>query len=207
MSIAAIDHGHFDLDASDLSLIFANTLGDRYDPQPTEGLRSYDDLVLFGYVTDTLDEAGAARLRQIAAQKPEAGTAALERARSLRETIYAIFSALATGEAPPDDALAALNAALAAALPHGRITPDGDGFVWAWEDGTNLDRPLWPIVYAALELLLHADHSRLRECAAHDCGWLFLDTSRNRSRRWCSMSSCGNRAKVQHFRERQKPRP
>jgi predicted RNA-binding Zn ribbon-like protein len=205
MTAAAIDHSHFDLDTGDLSLNFANTLGGRYDPQPAEGLRSYDDLVLFGYVTETLDEAGAARLRQIAAQKPEAAAAALERARALREAIFGVFNALASDTALPGDALATLNGALAAALPHGSIAPRDDGFDWVWEDARDLDRPVWPIAWAAMQLLLHGDRSRLRECAADDCGWLFLDTSRNRSRRWCSMSSCGNRAKVQHFRERQRP--
>jgi predicted RNA-binding Zn ribbon-like protein len=61
---------------------------------------------------------------------------------------------------------------------------------------------LWPIVLAAAELLTSAGRARVRECAAHGCGWLFLDTSRSQRRRWCTMASCGNRAKARRFYER-----
>jgi predicted RNA-binding Zn ribbon-like protein len=90
------------------------------------------------------------------------------------------------------------------ALAHGVIIPDGAALVWDWRsDPGELERPLWPIAKAALELLTDEQLDRLRQCANPECGWLFLDTSRNRSRRWCDMGSCGNRAKVRRFRERE----
>ena len=65
-----------------------------------------------------------------------------------------------------------------------------------------LDRMLWSIAHSGAELLTTGDLSRLRECGGEECGWLFEDTSRNRSRQWCDMQDCGNLAKVRRYRTR-----
>ncbi len=82
----------------------------------------------------------------------------------------------------------------------------GRGFIWDWQDDPEpaLDRVLWPIIRSAAQLLIADELSRLKLCDADDCGWLFVDGSRNRSRRWCDMSDCGNRAKARRYRERQR---
>jgi predicted RNA-binding Zn ribbon-like protein len=83
-----------------------------------------------------------------------------------------------------------------------RVDP---ALAWTWADeAERLDSPLWPIARQAAELLVTEQRRRVHECAADDCRWLFLDTSKNRSRRWCDMKSCGNRAKVRSFYERQR---
>jgi predicted RNA-binding Zn ribbon-like protein len=205
MNTATHEHVAFDLDAGELCLDFANTLDGRLDPEPHDELGSYDALLLFARLAGAIDDAEAARLTSIAARQPDAAAAAWDRATRLRETVFNVFDAIARGGSPSDTDLAGLNAALAEALPHGRIAPQADArFVWVWEESDDLDRPLWSIAHSAGELLLRGNLARLRECAANDCAWLFIDTTRNRSRRWCSMSSCGNRAKVQQFRERQR---
>ena len=61
---------------------------------------------------------------------------------------------------------------------------------------------LWPIVQSAADLLTTESLDRVRLCKAEDCGCLFVDASKNRSRRWCAMSDCGNRAKVRRHRQR-----
>jgi len=66
---------------------------------------------------------------------------------------------------------------------------------------------LWPLSRSAAELLTSADLAFIRECQGEDCGWLFLDTSRNRTRRWCDMRDCGNLAKVRRFRRRRRAKP
>jgi predicted RNA-binding Zn ribbon-like protein len=207
MTDTEAEHGHFDLDAGTLCLDFVNTLDGRLDPQPHEFVQGYLDLVTFGLETDSLGAIDARRLTATAEADPSAATAMLCDAIALREALYPIFAAVAEDRTPETTDLDVLNTWVARTTPHGRITATGDGFTWEWQDlaGTTaapLDRPLWPVVRDASELLLHGDLSRVRMCAAHDCAWLFLDTSRNRSRRWCSMQSCGNRAKVQQFRER-----
>jgi predicted RNA-binding Zn ribbon-like protein len=67
---------------------------------------------------------------------------------------------------------------------------------------SQLDRVSWVAAGAVIELLLSAEAERLRLCASHDCGWLFLDVSRNGRRRWCSMAACGNVEKARRFRSR-----
>jgi predicted RNA-binding Zn ribbon-like protein len=117
--------------------------------------------------------------------------------------MYRILSEIAH-EHPPDAAdLDIFNAALSEAMAHMRIAAVGSGFGWEWMGGAdNLERMLWPVAWSAGELLLSDDRKYLRECGGHDCDWLFLDTSRNHSRRWCDMKTCGNRAKARRHYER-----
>jgi len=70
--------------------------------------------------------------------------------------------------------------------------------------GDDLERPLWEIAHSAADLLTSGDQERVKECASTTCEWVFLDKSRNRSRRWCDMSDCGNRAKARRFQARKR---
>jgi predicted RNA-binding Zn ribbon-like protein len=98
-----------------------------------------------------------------------------------------------------------LNIALASALAVLHIVATEHGFAWAWSrGGEGLDRVLWPVILSTVDLLTSNTLRAVRECAAPNCGWLFLDTTRNRSRRWCDMLVCGNRAKARRHYERKK---
>ena len=123
---------------------------------------------------------------------------------ALRALIYRIFSALGEDrQAAPSD-IEELNALLPEAQrQRGIVTADG-GYEWGWLDDPDapLDRVLWPIAVSAAALLTWDQLDRVKLCRADDCGWLFVDASRNRSRRWCDMSDCGNRAKARRFRTR-----
>jgi predicted RNA-binding Zn ribbon-like protein len=61
---------------------------------------------------------------------------------------------------------------------------------------------LGPIAWPAISLLSTADFARVKQCPGDDCGWLFLDQSKNNSRRWCDMATCGNRTKAERHRQR-----
>ncbi len=119
----------------------------------------------------------------------------------------------------PDPAdLEVLNRESTAALAHLRLVPasgstedaaagadEPPGFTWSWADvEDDLASLLWPVARAATDLLTSCDLARVRECADDSCGWLFMDMSRNGSRRWCDMADCGNRAKARRYRERKK---
>ena len=146
-------------------------------------------------------------LLELATAQSERAASVLARAIRLREALYRMFSALARdAQVAPDD-LSILNGALAEA--HNRLrlgaAPAFDRFGWVWSGADDaLDRMLWPIARSAAELLTAPELARVRECAGQPCGWLFLDASRNHSRRWCSMAGCGNRAKAKRHYERAK---
>jgi len=123
----------------------------------------------------------------------------LRRARDLREAVFRIFARPGTEGGDLD--LLADEAARAAA--ERRLAATADGYAYTWPESDRLEQPLWPVALAAAELLTSAEErSRVKECAADNCNWLFLDMSRNRSRRWCDMKVCGNRAKARRFSAR-----
>jgi predicted RNA-binding Zn ribbon-like protein len=198
--------GPFELSGGDLCLDFVNTWGDRGRPE-TDGLQTYPQLVAFARQTGLIDPVGEAALATRAAAKAPAAAAAIEAARSLREALYGIFSARAQDREIPGPDLARLNAALREALPNLRLGLQGRTLVWHWRpDAAALTSPLWPIARAAADLLTQAT-APVRECGGAHCTWLFLDQSRGRSRRWCSMASCGNRAKARRHYRRTKHDP
>jgi predicted RNA-binding Zn ribbon-like protein len=163
---------------NDLALDFANTV--EGDPPRIDHLRTYTDLVTWARRAGVLP----------ANVRPDGD---LGPARELRGAISGVFDAVAAGHEPPRRALAALLRVHADAVREGTIH-DGD---WAW-NGRHPDRPLWPIAVAAVDLLRSDQLGRLKRCA--NCNWLFLDRSRNGSRRWCSMDECGVHTKMRRYR-------
>ena len=196
---------HFNLSGGVLCLDFANTFSRREPPQhATDHVNSCDDLVAFAEQSRVLTPGHAADLRLQARQQSREAQTALRRAISYRESLYRAFSALAQGKAVPPGDLAQINDVAVQALAHRRLVRVEDGYRWQWEwDGkTMLDLILWLIAQSATELLTSSQLSMVRMCEAPDCAWLFLDQSRNRSRRWCDMKVCGNRQKARRHYQR-----
>jgi predicted RNA-binding Zn ribbon-like protein len=191
----------FDLSGGTLCLDFANTWEDRERPE-TEKLRGYDALLAFARQTGLMSEGARERLAARAREDRAGAEAAFRAARELREAIYRIFSARAGGGPAPADDLARLNEALPDALGGLRVERADSAYAWSRCDASEtLAAPVRPVVRSAAELLVAGDPERVRECHGTSCTWLFLDQSRNRSRRWCSMETCGNRAKARrHYR-------
>lgn len=187
-----------------LCLDFANTLNGHGKSSGHEYLKNYRDLVLWCRKAGILPDRDAEALIRQAARQPGSAAAPFKRAIALRETIYQIFSALACGGSPQATDLAKLNEARSEALTRSQIVRAADGFSVEWTDKAAPDRMLWPIILSAADLLTSGNASRIHECAGENCDWLFLDTSRNHLRRWCSMDECGNRAKSRRFFERKR---
>ncbi len=185
-------------------LDFANTLRRRLTARPVELLTTYADLVSWGRAAGLFEAGEDGRLLREAARRPREAQAVLERAVALREVIHRIFSAAAGGHAPRREDLAALNAALAEAMGELRLVAEGARFGWgSVGDPPVLERPLWSVVRSAAELMTSDELEAVRKCGASECAWLFMDQSKNRSRRWCDMRICGNRAKARrHYRRR-----
>jgi len=192
------------LQAGAFCLDFANTADWHASQQPLETLKSYPDLVAWAQKKGVLTEAEARRLLKAAEDCPAEAEAVLAEAIDLREAIYRLFSAIAARRPPEAGDLHLLNRALQTAYAHRQLAPLAGGFRWTWVGlAEALDPILWPAAHSAAELLTSAELERVKECADdRGCGYLFLDTSKNRSRQWCSMESCGNRAKVQRHRQR-----
>ncbi|MBB6099859.1 putative RNA-binding Zn ribbon-like protein [Deinobacterium chartae] len=203
---AFADAPRFSFLGGQVCLDFANTVDWHASATPTDRLRSYPDLLAWGVQAGLLDEPAAMRLLEAAAHDPQQAMAALERAVALREALFRIFSAVASGHGAAPADLEHLGAARRLAALHERLLPHPDGgYRWAWEDSAALDRALWPVVRDATDLLTSAALRRVRRCQSEDgCGWLFVDSSPSGRRRWCSMQDCGNRAKARRHRQRAK---
>jgi predicted RNA-binding Zn ribbon-like protein len=195
----------FDFSGGELCLDFANTLGGSRQ-SPKERLKSYQDLLAWGSQAGILNDEDVKHLGRLAAEHPRKAAAALAEAIALREALFRIVTAVIAGTPPTDEDLGRLNAALPRALEHLRVAPCAKGCEWEWtEEEGALDRMLWPIARSAADLLVSSEVQRVRRCAnREECDWLFIDTTRNRSRRWCDMRSCGNRAKARRHYARRK---
>lgn len=206
------DGNGFELLGGHLALDFANTLEDRGTADERERLTGFAALVDWALAAGAVDRRQAADLRAYADWAPGSAADVLGRARALREAIYPVAAAMAAGAVPAPGALAALNDALAPLMGATRLgesplggSPGGLAPVWGG-DPDALERVLWPVARAAFELLSGAGAGRLRQCAGADCRRLFLDRSKNGSRRWCAMSDCGNLAKARRHRARVRDR-
>jgi predicted RNA-binding Zn ribbon-like protein len=181
-----------------LCLDFVNTVDPRHAPGRREYLDSYPALVAWGSHTGAIDADQAERLRQAAAAQPAEADRVLGRAIRLREALYPLFSQADRRRRPEPEDLGVLQAELARALASFRLSWSPAGFGWGWDQASSgLDRVLWPVAWSAADLLAQGPLERIRECPGQGtCGWLFLDLSKNASRRWCDMRVCGNRAKA-----------
>jgi predicted RNA-binding Zn ribbon-like protein len=192
-----------------LCLAFANTLHWHASEHPRETLHRYADVLAWASAQQLLAPGQAGSLARRARREPQEADAVYRRATALREAIYRIFVSLCAGATLARHDVERLNLELHRALPHYRVEFAGARARWTLAaDSTPLDLPLWPIVQSAAELLLAEDlRSRIGQCAdTEGCGWLFLDVSKNRSRRWCSIQECGNRAKQRRLRSRMRAR-
>ncbi|MBT8397308.1 MAG: CGNR zinc finger domain-containing protein, partial [Gemmatimonadetes bacterium] len=164
-------------------------------------LPDYETLLEWSRLAGILKNSGAKDLRREAMRRPNKAAKTLKRGRDLREAVFGIFSAVASGASPQPALLGILNKHLEKGFRHPRVNSEGSTFHLRWEDEPSLDRVLWPIVRSAVQLLTSDRLERVKVCSAADCDWLFVDSSRNRSRRWCDMAVCGNRSKVRRFRQ------
>lgn len=182
---------------------FTNTLDWRLRRQPVELLHTYPDLLRWGRSVGVLDPEDARALRDWAEAHPRRATKVLADAVAVREAIAQVFEALVREDPVPAEVLARLDDACRAAGAARALRAEGSGVVWDWkETRPGPERVAWAAALEASRILTSSDHRRLRQCCDRECGWFFVDTSRNRTRRWCSMKSCGNRNKARAFYRR-----
>ena len=194
----------WDFDSGNLVLDFANTAEFHASNQPDEHLNSYADLLSWSKSAGLLTYHEGMALLERSNKEPEAGLHVLEKVLDFRELIYRIFSTIASDERPSQVDLTIFNKTLIQALKNSQIVNDEHGYSWSWQNmEASLESIMWPIARETANLLTSQEINRIGECADdRGCGYLFIDTSRNHSRRWCSMEACGNRAKAQrHYQK------
>jgi predicted RNA-binding Zn ribbon-like protein len=190
--------------AGHLALDFVNTVAARVpaDGRPAsdrvEGERLLEPRDLFRWATDVglLPPTDRALGRRRADPPPRALRPALE----FRDALYRVFAARVRGSAAPRDDLAVVERTIQAARRAERLVQIDGGFRWQAPPAQGVERVLFPVALAAEALLVSPALERVRQCRGERCGWLFLDSSRNGTRRWCSMRDCGNLDKVRRFR-------
>jgi len=186
----------------DLCLAFANTLAWRGRASPVENFTDFAAVLAWAERNVALPDDLAAELRAWAREHPFKATKALAEAVALREAVHGIASALACSEPVGSQDFAALSQGLSEAPARRRLARSGTGYAWQIElgsiDGAGLPMPvlLAPVVWSVADLMVGGGRQRIRQCANSECLWLFVDASKNGTRRWCDMASCGNRAKA-----------
>ncbi len=184
-----------------VALDFVNTAGWHLAAEPEEWLLSYADLLAWAKASGGLDATRARRLAALAKADPEGAARSLKDARRLREALFQVFLGLARDAAPAERDLRLINRWLARTAPRRGLQQIGRRLSWRWPEPEAMETVLAPILWSAGDLLTCPERQRLKLCAADACGWMFLDASRKANRLWCSMESCGNRAKAKrHYR-------
>ena len=192
-----------------LCLDFTNTVGWRGTDHAVDYLTRYADLAWWAHSVGIWTRKHAAGAAATDRQHPQRGERVLRRAVALRETVYRVVRAAARGgkggAGPVDADIDGLNAELSRAMSHLSLTPGRAAFTLGFvgiEEA--LDAPLWHVARSAGDLLTSDRIRRVKECVEGDCHWLFVDVSRNHSRRWCDMRDCGNRAKARRHYAKQR---
>jgi predicted RNA-binding Zn ribbon-like protein len=182
-------------------LDFANSVEPRNGPTERDHLTSYTDLVAWARLAGLVDQRPAGALRRAAALEPAAAAAVHADALALREATYRTFLAVAEDREPAPADLAVIADGYRDGLHHADLRIGPDAFAWAYRDQRHLRCPLWTVAASAVELLTSPLLHRVKVCP-YICGWLFLDTTKNGRRVWCSMLECGVGAKVRRQAER-----
>jgi len=188
----------------DLCLDFANTLNGHTRVAGHEYLHHFEDLVLWARHAGVVTPRDAGQLLKEAASHPSRAADVYRRSLALREAIFRVFTAFTSENKPHEDDLNQLNTVWRAGQRHAKLVHSSAGFALGWDDDLSLERIPRAISISAIDLLTSAKIGQIRACAGDQCDWLFIDSSRNHLRRWCSMDECGNRAKMRRRQNRKR---
>jgi len=195
--------GSLPLIGKELALDFANTASGRGTVTHRDHLVQPEHVVAWACHAKVMTAADGEKALQALARGRRSAARLLASALALRDLIYAIGAAVAARRAPEEKFVQQLTRMHGECIARARLVPLAGTFVWTWNPTeTPAEAILGPITLSALTLLTQSDLSRIKRCAGDSCGWLFFDTTKNKSRRWCEMEVCGNRAKQRRFHVR-----
>jgi predicted RNA-binding Zn ribbon-like protein len=189
-----------------LALDFANTVDDPEGPERYDHAGTYSELVGWSARIGILARDQADALLAAASEHPLVTAIALRRAHTLRLLLIDTFTEIAMINSDEPEDIERLTLAphwadlrpfVTDALARGELAPVDSTYELTWTESTQLDAMLRPIALAAFELLTSPQLYRLKKCAG--CPWVFLDQSKNHSRRWCAMNDCGTHEKIRRY--------
>ena len=186
------------------ALSFNNTVSWEAGGLSNDRLETFPDLLRWAGATDVLPPAELTVLQERATGDPWSAATALAQARELRTVLHQILSALARHQEPEPIALRAFNQALRVAAGQLALTWSEGRLVWGHQGEMAPETVVHRIAWAAAQFMTSPALARLGLCANPECGWMYLDSTRNHSRRWCSMQDCGSRAKARRYYRRRK---
>jgi len=187
----------------ELCLDFCNTGQGARGSRQVEWISDYGELLVWLHAASAINAKQAATLRAAAGRSPEAAHRVWARAIAFREALARVLIANAQERKPSSEDVQAIQSEYARAMRYARLAPGEAGYRWVIDaEAEELDAALQPIVESALSLMTSPRMARLRRCGNATCFWLFIDETKNCSRRWCEMASCGNVMKVRRHRAR-----
>jgi predicted RNA-binding Zn ribbon-like protein len=181
----------------DLCLNYANTLSWRGSDRPAEKLHGLADILRWTEHSGVVRPAATEKLRRWSRNHQAEAAEVFAEAITIREVVFRIFSAIAVGASVQAKDFVVLKAVLAKTPPRSQLARLGRHCGWWVEQGQpSVAGVLAPVLWSAGDLMLNAESRPIRRCANQECLWLFIDQSKNSTRRWCDMNACGNRAKA-----------
>lgn len=191
------------LDGGVLCLDFVNTVPDRFDGSNRDHLSNFNDLIYWARKVGILDKAAFAALEKAGQVNERKARDFFTEALGIRDLIYWIFRAIALKQKVRPADIGTLNKLTSKYFQFLEVVFQKDRFKEEWNSPPgHFYAVTGPIVKSAHQLLLSDTLIRIKECP--NCGWLFLDTTKNGKRKWCSMEDCGSSAKALAWYYRQK---
>jgi predicted RNA-binding Zn ribbon-like protein len=195
--------GSLSLVAGKLALDFTNTESGRESAKHLDHLQTAADLIAWAVHAEVIGERDASQFQRKFKGQSKSAHQLIKCGKSLREIIYQVNLCITDGQQPNVKLMHRLTAAHAEMLASATLTPHEGNYAWSWDPKAGMTAAiLGPVTVSAMALLVHTDLSRIKQCRGSHCGWLFFDNTKNKSRQWCDMSVCGNRAKASAHRAR-----
>ncbi len=163
-------------------------------------LGNYSALAGWGEKIGIYSAKQSSRLQKQAKEEAVEAEKALQEIKAFRELLYRVFANLIKRTDPDEGDMAAFIQFCGMAVSNGRFVKRDNFYTMDWAIDQTYNAILRPIAYSAGQLLLSKELIRVKACDG--CGWLFLDTSKNQSRRWCSMDACGVSDKMRRYYRR-----
>lgn len=191
------------LDGGWLCLDFINTVHDYTEEHPFDYLTNYDDLLDWSEKVKILTPSLRKELASYAHKNQEQAENTHAYLTEARKVLYELFFAIAQNKIPDENTQANFNSLLAETMSHLQLNIVQFYDVQTqWQQHNNLRYPFYPIIKSAYDLLTSDLLERVKKCGS--CGWLFLDKSKNKSRKWCSMETCGSNVKAKRYYHKNK---